>query len=86
MKTTNPQEIFDNHLRKALAPFAEQLRVESELDRKLAAKAESLHPSIFEKELGELLERATAGDDAAEAALDAVGGADNYVKTHAAGY
>jgi hypothetical protein len=86
MKTTNPQDIFDNHLRKAIAPYAEQLRVEAELDRKLASKAESIHPSIFEEKLGQLLERATAGDAEAEATLDAAGGADNYVKTHAAGY
>lgn len=86
MKTTSPQEILDKHLRKALAPFAEQLRVEAELDRELASKAESLHPYIFEKEAADLTERAVAGDAEAEAKLAEAGGAADYVKTRSAGF
>lgn len=86
MKTTSPQDILDKHIRKAIAPFAEQLRVEAERDRELARKAESLHPAIFEKEAAELYEKAVAGDDDATIKLGEAGGVAGYVETHSAGY
>jgi hypothetical protein len=80
----HPQDILNNHLRRALRPYAGALRQAATLDRELGKEMEATHPDLAKKEANILLEAAANGDKKAEATLREAGGTEAYIQNKCA--
>lgn len=84
LQVVNPQDILDRHIRKAGAPFAEDLKKACTLDVQLAAAADKMHPVKIKEQADKLVERAISGDEKANAELEAVGGKNAWIQAKGA--
>lgn len=86
LQVVNPQDILNGYIRKAGAPFAEDLKKACALDVQLATAAEKINPAKIKEQAEKLVERAISGDEKANAELEAAGGKDAWAQSKGAMY